>query len=241
MSRFRRARIQKCPAGPQTADPQADRGVPRHRPARGGRCRLGHRRPAAVAGRDRPAAAAEQHRDRLRPVRADPHARPGIGCALQPGGVHSRLVHGPPRGHRVVDNRAGRLRRRPDPGRDRRIDPRQRHVRCRHRDLGEGARQRRPPRRRGRRHGRARAADLRPGAHPPWRPRRACRRRLHRRRLLVHQLDVVRQPGRHHRADLLRHLRRHRPQLRPGVHSHAAHRRRDRPRPGAGAVPEGRG
>ena len=37
------------------------------------------------------------------------------------------------------------------------------------------------------------------------------RRALHHRRLLVHRLDLVRQPGRHHRPRPDRHLRRHRP------------------------------
>ena len=40
-------------------------------------------------------------------------------------------------------------------------------------------------------------------------------RRLHRRRLLVHQLHQLRQPRHQHRPDLLRHLRRHRPRLGP--------------------------
>ena len=40
-------------------------------------------------------------------------------------------------------------------------------------------------------------------------------RGLHRRGLLLHQLDQLRQPGHHRRPDVLRHLRRHRPVLGP--------------------------
>ena len=51
-------------------------------------------------------------------------------------------------------------------------------------------------------------------------------RRLHRRRVLVHQLHLVRQPGRHHRPGVHRHVRRHRPRLGAPVRRRPARRRR---------------
>ena len=51
-------------------------------------------------------------------------------------------------------------------------------------------------------------------------------RRLHRRGLLVHQLDQLRQPGRDHRPDVLRLVRRDRAGERSALRPHAAHRRR---------------
>ena len=56
---------------------------------------------------------------------------------------------------------------------------------------------------------------LRPGPHRPGPTRAGRGRRLHRGGLLLHQLDQLRQPGHHRRADVLRHLRRHRPVLGP--------------------------
>ena len=63
----------------------------------------------------------------------------------------------------------------------------------------------------GDRHARAGPGDLRPRAHRPRRDRAGRGGRLHRRRVLLHQLDELRQPGGHHRPHVLRHLRRHRP------------------------------
>ena len=63
---------------------------------------------------------------------------------------------------------------------------------------------------------------------------RALRRRpLHHRRLLVHGLDLLRQPGRHHRQVAVRHVCRHRARGRAGFHRRAAcgSAGRDPPRP----------
>src|SRR5918998_1164147 len=68
--------------------------------------------------------------------------------------------------------------------------------------------------------------DLPAGQVGPGRPVRRSGRRLHRGGVLVHQLDVVRQPGRHRRTDVLRHLRRHRPRLGPPVRPRPGRRRR---------------
>ena len=65
-------------------------------------------------------------------------------------------------------------------------------------------------------------------------------RRLHRRRLLVHLLDLVRQPRGHHRADVLRHLRRHRPGLGARLRHRPDRRGRTRRRAGAGPLPRRR-
>ena len=51
-------------------------------------------------------------------------------------------------------------------------------------------------------------------------------RGLHRRGVLVHLLHQLRQPGHHHRPDVLRHLRRDRPVLGPALHRRPGHRRR---------------
>ena len=63
---------------------------------------------------------------------------------------------------------------------------------------------------------RTRRAHTRPGR----------RRRLHRRRLLLHQLDQLRQPGDQRRAHVLRHLRRDRAGLGARLRRRAARRRR---------------
>src|SRR4051812_42097288 len=65
----------------------------------------------------------------------------------------------------------------------------------------------------------------------------AARRRLHRRRLLVHELDQLREPGHHHRATVLRHLRGDRSRLRARLHRRAARRRADCGRTRAPALP----
>ena len=93
----------------------------------------------------------------------------------------------------------------------------QHHVRpASVRDRHQGPHHHRPSRRRGRRHRRTDRADLRPGPHRASGTFRRRGRRLHRRGLLVHQLNIVRQPRRHRRPDVLRHLRRHRPGSAPG-------------------------
>ena len=66
------------------------------------------------------------------------------------------------------------------------------------------------------------------------------RRRLHRRRLLVHQLHQLRQPGDHRRPHLLRHLRRHRPRVGSGVRRRPARRRGNRLRRRPRALPRRR-
>ncbi len=53
-------------------------------------------------------------------------------------------------------------------------------------------------------------------------------RRLHRRGVLVHLLHQLRQPRDHHRPDVLRHLRRDRAVLGPGVHRRPDRRRHRR-------------
>ena len=81
------------------------------------------------------------------------------------------------------------------------------------------------------RHRRPDRADLRPGPHRPRGTLGRGGRRLHRCRVLVHQLHLVRQPGRHHRPDLLRHLRRYRPDVGARLHRRPDRRRADRARP----------
>ena len=51
------------------------------------------------------------------------------------------------------------------------------------------------------------------------------RRCLHRRRLLLHQLDELREPGDQHRPHVLQHLRRDRPRIGPRVRHRPARRR----------------
>ena len=58
------------------------------------------------------------------------------------------------------------------------------------------------------------------GSHAPRRGRR-----LHRCRLLLHQLDQLRQPGHHRRTHVLQHFRRHRPRLGAGLHRRPDRRR----------------
>ncbi len=94
---------------------------------------------------------------------------------------------------------------------------------------------------RGRRHARLARRHLRHRALGPLRSRRLRRRRLHPGRLLVHQLDVVRQPRRHHRPDVLQHLRRHRPGVGRAVRRDATRRRPARLRADPRALPEHRG
>ena len=57
------------------------------------------------------------------------------------------------------------------------------------------------------------------------------RRRLHRRGVLLHQLDQLRQPGHHRRPDVLRQLRRNRPVVGSKLHLGPARRRPRRVRP----------
>ena len=79
---------------------------------------------------------------------------------------------------------------------------------------------------RGHRHRRAAAGDLRAGPVRAGPVGPGGGGRLHRRGVLVHLLDQLRQPGHHHRPDVLRHLRRDRPVLGPQLHRRADHRRR---------------
>ncbi|QNE18213.1 hypothetical protein F1D05_10285 [Kribbella qitaiheensis] len=81
-------------------------------------------------------------------------------------------------------------------------------------------------------------ADLRARLVRPSPPRTARSRRLHRLGVLVHFVDVVRQPSRHHRTRLQRHLRRHRTQLRAPLHRLPGLRRHPRRRPGRRPLPE---
>ena len=158
-------------------------------------------------GRRRPPAPRELRRHGRRAGRADPGLRVGLRRPLQPRRDPGRPL---PRRHRHP--RRWRLHRRPrslgacagavvaNLMFDLDAVDWSTHDRSRRRALA----------RRGRRHVRA------PHRHPRRRPLRARRRRsvrgrrLHRRRLLVHVLDQLRQPGRHRRPDADRHLRRHR-------------------------------
>jgi glycerol uptake facilitator-like aquaporin len=62
-------------------------------------------------------------------------------------------------------------------------------------------------------------------------------RRVHRRRLLVHQLHLVRQPGSDGRPHVLQHLRRHRPGVGARLRHSSAGRRCARSGPGALPLP----
>ena len=63
-------------------------------------------------------------------------------------------------------------------------------------------------------------------------------RRLHHRRLLVHQLYQLRQPGGHHRPNVLQHLCRHRTRIGADVPARPDCRRRHRLRPRPSHLPE---
>ena len=78
---------------------------------------------------------------------------------------------------------------------------------------------------RGRGHARADPGHLRPGPQRAEPQRTGRGRRLHRRGLLLHQLDQLRQPGHHRRAHVLQHLRRHRPVVGPELHRRPDRRR----------------
>ena len=100
---------------------------------------------------------------------------------------------------------------------------------------------------RGHRHLGAAARNLLARPHGTQQHRARRRRRLHRRRLLLHQLGELRQPRDHRRADALEHVRRDRALVGAGLHRRAARRRRRRdrgdPRPLPGSHPRrgGRG
>ena len=68
---------------------------------------------------------------------------------------------------------------------------------------------------RDRRHPRPAARDLRPGASRRSRTAPCGGGRLHRGRLLLHQLHQLRQPGHHRRTHVVEHLRRDRPNSAP--------------------------
>src|SRR6201987_1164389 len=74
------------------------------------------------------------------------------------------------------------------------------------------------------------------GAYVPGQVARCGARRLHRRRLLVHELDELRQPGDLRRAHVLRHVRGDRPGVRSAVRAGTARGWRDRVRTGARPV-----
>ena len=172
-------------------------------------------RAAALAGRRRPGVVRERGRDRGRAVHDHPHVRPGLGRALQPGRVARRreLRRAP---------LAARVRLRPGAGRrlHRRRDRRERDVRDRRGEHLDQA-----PRV---------AAHLFAEviatlglllvifslARTKTRGVRARRgRRLHRRGVLLHQLDQLRQPRDRHRPHVLQHLRRDRPAPSPATWS----------------------
>ncbi len=111
----------------------------------------------------------------------------------------------------------GALHAGPNRRRHRRQRARQRDVRSRHLYLHQGAGDRRSSAGRGSRDRRSGPADLLPCGHQTRRLGRTRRRCLYRRRVLVHILDVVREPGRDHRSYLQRHVRRHRTGFRRAV------------------------
>ena len=131
----------------------------------------------------------------------------GVGRALQPARHDGRpdlsagCATATPRVY-VVAQVVGRVRRR---------DGRQPHVRPpRDRHLDQRPRVGRALARRGRRHLRAAADHPRRRARRSRVERRVRGRRLHRRGVLVHVVDELRQPGGHHRSHAERHVRRHR-------------------------------
>ena len=163
--------------------------------------------------RRRPAAAGELDRDRVRAGRAHPDVRAGVRRPLQPGRVAGRLVARPPRRTGPDRLRARRLRRRAGRRGDRRRGAREPDVRpAAGRLVAAPTRDRAAPvAGRGGRHRRADPAGLRrspASGRAAVAPRRG--RRLHRRRVLVHLVDQLRQPGRHRRPGVHRHVRRHR-------------------------------
>ncbi len=145
--------------------------------------------------------------------------------ALQPGRLARRR-----RVRRPRPPRRARLHPRPDRRVHRRRGRRQRDVRA-----GRGEHLHTPPgepgapARRGDRDARAAARHLRPGADRPRGGRARGGRRLHRRGLLLHELDELRQPGDHRRADVLGHLRGDRAGVGAGLRRRAAGRRGGRP------------
>ena len=133
-------------------------------------------------------------------------ARSSLRRHLQPG---APALHRRPGGRRLPR----RHRRQPD-------------VRApRRRPVDHDPFLRRPVAVRGGRHGRALARHPRLRSERPSQRRRCRRRCVDRWRLLLHVLDQLRQPGRHHRPHPLRHLRRHRTLVGTDVHSDATRRR----------------
>ena len=200
------------------------RRVPRQRLPGRRRHRLGHRRPAALPGQHRARALRERRGHGGRALRHHLDVRTGLGRPLQPGRLlRRRRLRGP----QVARRR--RLPARPDARLHRRGDRGQPHVlqgRRLHLDQAPGLRA----------HFLSEVvatvglmlvifALARTGRSAP-RPGR--RRRLHRRRLLLHQLDQLRQPGHHRRPHVLQHLRRHRPLVGPELHRRPGRRRRPR-------------
>ncbi len=132
---------------------------------------------------------------------------PDLGRALQPGRLARRR-----RLRRPQPARRARLHPGADRGLHQRRDRRQRHVRA------DGDQHLDPPPRQPVAPASPRSIatcglilrDLRARAQRPRGHRAGRRRRLHRRRLLVHQLDQLREPGDQHRPHVLGHVRRHR-------------------------------
>ena len=200
------------------------------------RRRLRDRRQPALPRRHRAPAAGELHGDGARSDRADPGVRTGLRRPPQPRRLRRRLVARPPRRHGA-------------PGRDVAPyalaqtagavagavlanlmydvslaawpPPSARAPAC------GSARSSRPP---------AWSCWSSPSCAPAGRARRTRGRRVHRGGLLVHLVHLVREPGRHRRPGLLRHVRRHRPRARspPSCSPRSSARRR---RAGARPLP----
>ena len=199
-------------AGP---GPPGGRRVPRHRSARHRRGRLRHRRPAAVPRRRRAAAAGELHRDRARADRAHPDVRTGLRAPTST------------RSCRSPTGRSGRRTGTVSPRRTSACTPSRRSSARSPAAMLANLMFDVPAA--------ALSTTDRSGAglllgevvataglviliFALARTGRAVRRRagggrLHRRGVLVHLVHVVRQPRRHRRPGLHRHLRRHRPRL----------------------------
>ena len=180
----------------------------------------GNRGGAALPQRRRTSAVRERSRNCGGPVHDHPHVRPGLGRSLQPG----RL----PRGRELRWARVARCPcLHPGPGQRlyRRGDHRERDVRA----VGDQHLDKTPglggaPARRGRRDARPHPGDLLLGPYPARLDRAGCRGRLHRCRLLLHQLHQLRQSGDHRRADVLRHICGDRPGIGAGLRDRAAGR-----------------
>ncbi len=186
-----------------------------------------------LARQHRPRATGERARDRRRTVRDHPHVRAGLRRTLQPGRLARR------RG----------LRRHPLAGRAR-LHPAQVagcilgaivangmfslaaiSISTHHRASP------RPPVLRGDRDCRPFARDLLARADATRRRRPGRCRRVHRRRVLLHQLGELRQPRDQYRAHVLQHVRRDRASVCARLHRRPARRWRRRDPPHQDALP----